>query len=53
MIWLAWTSNFSASSANGLVALQRSMATFALNAAVWFLLGFLIALLLIRRYLRQ
>src|SRR6266542_1927156 len=41
-IWLAWTSNFSDSSAKVLSPLSAASATFALYVAVWFLLGLFI-----------
>jgi hypothetical protein len=50
VIWLPCTSYFSANSASVLSPFIAAKATFALNAAVWFRLGLLIALLLCGRY---
>src|SRR5450755_2616580 len=52
VIWLPCTSYFSTSSASVLSPFNAARATFALNAAVWFRLGLLIALLLCGRYPR-
>src|SRR5450755_1892062 len=52
VIWLPCTSYFSTSSASVLSPFNAAKATFALNAAVWFRLGLLIALLLCGRYPR-